>query len=67
MATNGFRFRYGTEGFAADATNGAKVIQGGVTYAALAGDGCKRIAIVTGNYPTYQDGVVYLKFTPVQQ
>lgn len=67
MATNGFRFRYGTEGFAADATNGAKVIQGGVTYAALAGDGCKRIVIVTGNYPTYQDGVVYLKFTPVQQ
>ena len=38
MATDGFRFRYGTEGFAADGTNGARVIRGGTAYPALAGD-----------------------------
>lgn len=62
MATDGFRFRYGTEGFAADATNGAKVIQGGSAYAALAGEGgLIRLKAVTAYPSTEVPGVMYLK------
>ena len=63
MATDGFRFRFGTEGFKAT-SSGAKVIQSGTEYAAVAGDGITRIWRGTQQQynalGTYSDNVMYV-------
>lgn len=63
LASDGFRSVWSGEGFKATSA-GAKVIQSGNEYAALAGDGgLKRVELVTSSsYPTTEEeGVLYIK------
>lgn len=61
LASDGFRSVWSGEGFKATSV-GAKVIQSGNEYAALAGEGgLKRVKLVTSYPTTEEEGVLYIK------